>query len=199
MRRETVTLDDTFHSQEWSISSFSCSLTRNITSHRMVNLAFHDLLRLKMSSLIHFSLRRLGECPKETAKDPSKFAVQLSKTLLVQHPAWWSFNMIWHIGSTMLCLMVGLPWVVRKLGWQNKDTFVSGRTLFAQCAFSAAFTCNLAVQPEIGFQKHATCLARHARKLCNNRGRNAAATQRPRSAWARRFERTHHEWGMPSL
>ena len=29
-----------FHSQEWSISNFPCSLARNITSHSMKNLAF---------------------------------------------------------------------------------------------------------------------------------------------------------------
>ena len=58
-----------FHSQGWSISNFPCSLSRNITSHSMENLAFHSLLRLKMiitpiltTSLIHFSLERLGEC-----------------------------------------------------------------------------------------------------------------------------------------
>ena len=34
--------------QEWSTSNFSCSLTRNITSHSMKNLAFHSLLRCKM-------------------------------------------------------------------------------------------------------------------------------------------------------
>ena len=33
-----------FHSQEWSISNFSCSPTRNITSYSMENLAFHSLL-----------------------------------------------------------------------------------------------------------------------------------------------------------
>ena len=48
---------------------FPCSLTRNITSHSMKNLAFHSLLRWKMiilpiltTSFIHFSLGRLGEC-----------------------------------------------------------------------------------------------------------------------------------------
>ena len=53
-----------FHSQEWSTSNFSCSLTRNIPSHSMENLAFHILLRSKMiilptltTSLIHFSLK----------------------------------------------------------------------------------------------------------------------------------------------
>ena len=30
------------------MSNFSCSLTRNITSHSMKSLAFHSLLRLKM-------------------------------------------------------------------------------------------------------------------------------------------------------
>ena len=65
----TYTFSLPFHSQEWSISNFSCSLTRNITSHSMENLAFHSLLRWKMiilpiltPSLIHFSLGRLGEC-----------------------------------------------------------------------------------------------------------------------------------------
>ena len=55
--------------QEWSISNFSCSQTRNITSHSMKNLAFHSLLRWEMiilpiltTSLIHLSLKRLGEC-----------------------------------------------------------------------------------------------------------------------------------------
>ena len=56
------------HSQEWSISNFSCSLTRNITSHRMENWAFHSLLRSKLiiipiltSSLAYFLFKRLGE------------------------------------------------------------------------------------------------------------------------------------------
>ena len=45
------------------MSNFPCSLTRNITSHSIKNLAFHSLLRLKMitiptltASLIHFDL-----------------------------------------------------------------------------------------------------------------------------------------------
>ena len=33
------------HSHGRSISNFSCSLTRNITSHSIENLAFHSLLR----------------------------------------------------------------------------------------------------------------------------------------------------------
>ena len=63
------TLFQPFHSQEQSnISNFSCSLTSNIASHSMKKLAFHSLLRWKMiilpiltTSLIHFSLGRLGE------------------------------------------------------------------------------------------------------------------------------------------
>ena len=50
-----------FHSQEWSISNFPCSLTRNITPQSMENLAFHRLLRWKIiilpiliTSHIHF-------------------------------------------------------------------------------------------------------------------------------------------------
>ena len=49
---------------QWSISRFSCNLTRNATSHSMENLAFHSLLGWKMlilpiltTSLIHFSLK----------------------------------------------------------------------------------------------------------------------------------------------
>ena len=45
-----------FHSQEWSISNFSCSLTRNITSRSIKNLAFHSLLRCKMIIIYQFSL-----------------------------------------------------------------------------------------------------------------------------------------------
>ena len=54
------------HSKEWSIITFSYSLTGNITSHSMRNLAFHSLLRWKMITLpilttslfsIHFPLK----------------------------------------------------------------------------------------------------------------------------------------------
>ena len=38
---------ESFHSQEWSISSFPFRLTRNITSHSMKNLAFYSLLQMK--------------------------------------------------------------------------------------------------------------------------------------------------------
>ena len=50
------------------MSNFSCSLTRNITSHSMENLAFLSLLRWKMiiiqilaTPLMHFLFERLGE------------------------------------------------------------------------------------------------------------------------------------------
>ena len=58
-----------FHSQEWSISNFPCSLKRNITWHSMKNLVFHRLLRWNMiilpiitTSVIHFLFKGLGEC-----------------------------------------------------------------------------------------------------------------------------------------
>ena len=61
--------DYPFHSWEWSMPNFSCSLTRNITSHSKENLAFHSLLRWKMiiiqilaTPLMHFLFKRLGEC-----------------------------------------------------------------------------------------------------------------------------------------
>ena len=45
--------------REWSNLNFPCSLTRNITSHSIRNLAFHSLLRWKMIILYNFSLSRL--------------------------------------------------------------------------------------------------------------------------------------------
>ena len=48
-----------FHSHKWSISNFPCSLTRNITSHSIKNLAFHRLLRWKMIILLILSLPHL--------------------------------------------------------------------------------------------------------------------------------------------
>ena len=57
-----------FHSWEWSMSKFPCSLTRNITSHSKENLTFHSLLRWKViilqilaTSLIQSLFERLGE------------------------------------------------------------------------------------------------------------------------------------------
>ena len=54
---------------ERSSSNFSCSLTSNITSHSMKNLAFHSLLRLKDDSCTSshyltytFLFKRMGEC-----------------------------------------------------------------------------------------------------------------------------------------
>ena len=55
---------NSLRSQEWLISNFPSSLTRNITSHSMENLAFHTLLRWRMiilqiltTPLIHFSFK----------------------------------------------------------------------------------------------------------------------------------------------
>ena len=57
-----------FHSWEWSMSKFPCSLTRNMTSHSMENLTFHSLLRWKViilqilaTSLIQSLFERLEE------------------------------------------------------------------------------------------------------------------------------------------
>ena len=36
-----------FHSQEWSMSNFPCSLTSNITSHTMENSAFHSFTQMQ--------------------------------------------------------------------------------------------------------------------------------------------------------
>ena len=50
-------------SQVWSLSNFSCSLTRNITSHSMENVAFHSLLRWKLIILAtnsHYLTLNLG-------------------------------------------------------------------------------------------------------------------------------------------
>ena len=54
---------------EWLISNLPHSLTRNITSHSMKNLAFHSWLRWEMiilliltTSFITFLFRRLGRC-----------------------------------------------------------------------------------------------------------------------------------------
>ena len=58
--------------QGWLISSFPCSLTRNITSHSMKNLAFHSLPRWKMIILPNsyhlttFLFEKLGECSSWT-------------------------------------------------------------------------------------------------------------------------------------
>ena len=58
-----------FTLSEWSISNFPCSLTTNITSHSMKDLAFHSLLRWKMITTTNshyltytFLLKWLGEC-----------------------------------------------------------------------------------------------------------------------------------------
>ena len=65
-----VRINEACHSREWSISNFSCSSSRSIASHSGKDLAFHSLLRWKFidilpilpTSVIHFFLKRLGEC-----------------------------------------------------------------------------------------------------------------------------------------
>ena len=58
-----------FTPSRMTMSNFHCGLTRNITPHSMEKVAFHSLLRWEMiilpiltTSLIHFSLGKLGEC-----------------------------------------------------------------------------------------------------------------------------------------
>ena len=46
--------------QGWSISNFPCSLTRNITSHSIQNLAFHRWQIITVTST--FLFKSLGEC-----------------------------------------------------------------------------------------------------------------------------------------
>ena len=64
-----------FRGQLRSISNFSCSLTRNITSHRMKNLAFHnfDDLPILITAHIHVPLKGGGnvlfELRSERVKD----------------------------------------------------------------------------------------------------------------------------------
>ena len=68
-KQSNIRIMSPFHSQEWSISNFPCSLTLIITSYSVENLAFHSLLKWKMiilpiltTSLIHFRFRRFREC-----------------------------------------------------------------------------------------------------------------------------------------
>ena len=92
-----------FHSQEWSISNFSRSLTTNITSHSMENVAFHSLLRWKMivlSTLTTLSytvlFTRLGECRfwawewkgYKGPKEPTLILVNLN-------PSWFMVTITW--------------------------------------------------------------------------------------------------------
>ena len=56
--------------REWSVSNFSCSLTRNITSHSMKNSSFHNntqmiydsTTQLSLQHSYRFYLKRLGVC-----------------------------------------------------------------------------------------------------------------------------------------
>ena len=57
-----------FHSQKWSILNFPCSLTSNITSHSMENMAFHSLLGWKMIIPYQFSLPYLYTAPYKVGR-----------------------------------------------------------------------------------------------------------------------------------
>ena len=83
--------------QQRSISNFPCSLTRNITSHSMKNLAFHSLpgwnviiLPILTTLLVHFSLKgwenvRLGSERVERSKSFGRRASPRRRELLT----WW--------------------------------------------------------------------------------------------------------------
>ena len=65
-----------------TISNFPCSLTRNITSHSMKNLACHSLLRWKMiilpilaTSFMHFSLKGWENVLFELGSESDKHSV----------------------------------------------------------------------------------------------------------------------------
>ena len=73
------------------MSNFSCSLTRNITSHSMENLAFHSLLRLKnevvpilTTSLVHFSIEGWENVPFEIGIERVKARVTYHNSNLKQ-------------------------------------------------------------------------------------------------------------------
>ena len=94
----TSSFDWAFHSQEWSMSHFPCSLTRNITSHSMKNLAFHSLLTWKMiilPILTTFSLKDLENILVEIGSERvNKVVVVLqAKTMLSEQTEEWT-NMI---------------------------------------------------------------------------------------------------------
>ena len=62
----------TWGTWEWSISNFPCSLTRNITSHSLKNLAFHSFLRWNMIVLTdsHLYFWTGQQCQKRPLLDP---------------------------------------------------------------------------------------------------------------------------------
>ena len=87
------------HSHEWSISNFSCSLNRNVTSHSLKNLAFHGFTQMKDDyttnshylSYIHFSCVKLGECTScawEWKSEPNSMLAVAKKRRQLIRP-WW--------------------------------------------------------------------------------------------------------------
>ena len=87
------------HSQEWSISNFSCCLTRNITSHSMENLAFPSYSDGKMittnSHYLTYTIKSLGECTFWTVESISLHGVvHTSKFSLTGFP-WHVYFLVW--------------------------------------------------------------------------------------------------------
>ena len=76
-----------FHSQEWSTSNFPSSFTRNITSHRIKNLAVHSSRRWNWC--INCALIRVMDVVKETnvsSVSPSSERIRP----FAHHLLWWS-------------------------------------------------------------------------------------------------------------
>ena len=78
-----------FHSQEWSISNFLCSLTRNITSHSVKNLAFQTVdkiwlnyqfsLQVEKSVLWLSSVNKTKQAPMKSKSDRAQ--MQSNRTI----------------------------------------------------------------------------------------------------------------------
>ena len=114
-----------FYSQEWSISKFPCSLTRNITSHSIKNLAFHSLLRWKMIDTLHclttsaytFLFKRSGRCTfwatAQVGFDASHFRsivcpITHFEKCSISYVIWgWTVYLHRQIGNTPFCLPCG--------------------------------------------------------------------------------------------
>ena len=112
-------LNQPFHSWEWSMSNFPCSLTRNTMSHSMENLTFHSLLRWKMiilqilaTSLIHFLFERLRECTfwAQEWKGQDENLQQASQLVCR-----WLYSSLanWMVKPTMTPRYSGLPSMMR--------------------------------------------------------------------------------------
>ena len=75
---------------EWSMSNFSCSLTRNTTSHSMKNLDFHSLsefviLPILTTSFIHPSLKDRENVLFELRSERVKITRRVASACAVKH------------------------------------------------------------------------------------------------------------------